>query len=191
MLPVRVPLPESLYSTETEEPFARCLVCEQSLRDGSTHYLIEKGVRRIDAYDVEETIFDYPLCLDCHRSVGQSLSTLSKRRCQEYLSEHVDLPDRTASLLDADSTEPSRWMQACAVHDTPKTDLQEYQVLAHCQGDSLLLSHLPLMIGGPAVDELTHRLSNETIDDLGGFRDEYFGLPPELERDLQGPVLAA
>lgn len=191
MYPVRVPLPESLYSTETEEPFANCLVCERSLLDGSTDYLIEKGVRRVDAYDVEETVFDYALCADCHQSVGQSLSAHSKRRCQEYLAQHVDLTDRTASLLEAESIDPGRWTERCLVHDTPKEELEEYQVVAHCQGDSLLLTHLPLMIGGPAVDELTQRLSNETIDNLGGFRDEHFGPPPELEQDLQGPVLAA
>ena len=102
----------------------------------------------------------------------------------------MDLRERTASLLDGESLDPAQWTQHCIVHDTPKEELDEYQILAHCRGDDMLLTHLPLMIGGPAVDDLVQRLSNETLDELGGFRDEYFGLPPELEQNPQGPVLA-
>lgn len=189
MLPVRVPIPDLFYSSETNAPFEHCLICDQALLDGSTEYLIEKGYRHFEAYDVEETVFGYALCLDCHATLSQSFSTLSKQRCQSYLADHVDLSQRTASLLGADEVEPSRWTRHCIVHDTPKEELREYQMLAHCHGESMILTHLPLMIGGPAMDDLIQRLSNETLDELGGFRDDYFGLPPELKRDLQGPIL--
>lgn len=190
MLPVRVPLPESLYSTETDEPFAECLVCDRSLLDGSTEYLIEKGYRQYGAFDVQETVFGYAVCMDCHAMMRDSFSELSMRRCRAYLFEHVDLANRTKELLASAKPDPADWTRQCIVHDTPKEALEEYQLMAHCQGEEMLLTHLPLLLGGPAIDELTQRLSNETIDDLGGLRDEYFGLPPELERDLQAPVLA-
>ena len=189
MFPIPVPIPESLYSVETEEPISTCLVCETSLLDGSTEYLIEKGYRRYEDYGVEETVFGYALCMDCHMTMRQSFSDESKRRCQSYLSEHVDLPKRATTLLAAESADPEDWTRRCVVHDTPKDDLREYQLLAHCRGKEMLLTHLPLLIGGPAIDDLTQRLSDETLDDLGGFRDEYLGPSPELERDLQGPVL--
>jgi len=190
VLPKRVPIPSSLYADDTEAPFEECLVCEQALRDGSTDYVIEKGYRSFAAYDVEETVFGYALCMPCHAKLSQSFSATSKQRCQSYLSERVDLRARTASLLDEENTDPEAWTQSCIVHDTPRADLEEYQILAHCHGDDLVLTHLPLLIGGPAIDDLVQRLSNETLDELGGFRDEYFGLPPELKHNLQGPVLA-
>jgi hypothetical protein len=191
VLPKRVPIPPTFYADDTEAPFEECLVCERALRDGSTEYVIEKGYRSFEAYDVQETVFGYALCLRCHATLSQSFSTASKHRCQSYLSEQVDIRARTASLFEEETTaDPARWTQHCIVHDTPKEELEEYQILAHCHGDDLLLTHLPLLIGGPAIDELVQRLSNETIDELGGFRDEHFGLPPELKRNLQGPVLA-
>lgn len=190
MLPKRVPIPESFYSIETDEPMSECLVCERSLLDGSTEYLIEKGYRGYEAYDVEETVFGYALCMECHRRIRHSFSDLSMHRCQSYLAEHIDVRERTKSLLDKDSPEPSDWMTQCVVHGTPRETLNEYQLLAHCRGDEMLLTHLPMLLGGAAIDDLADCLSQETIDELGGFRDEYFGVPPELQRDIQGPVLA-
>lgn len=189
VLPVRVSLPESLYSVETDEPFAQCHICEKPLLDGSTEYLIEKGYRQYEAYDVQEAVFGYAACMDCHEMMRASFSEVSKRRCRSYLFEHVDLAERTGSLLTSTDPTLAEWTRRCIVHDTPKEKLEAYQLLAHCQGEEMLFTHLPLLIGGPAIDELTERLSNETIDELGGLRDEYFGLPPELKRDLQGPVL--
>jgi len=188
--PLRVPLPESFYSIETGEPIASCLVCDTDLLDESTEYLLEKGLRRYEAYDVQETVFEYALCMDCHATMRESFSETSMRRCQAYLSKHVDLTGRTARLLDTESPDPIDWLRHCIVHDTPREDLEEYQVMAHCRGNQMLLTHLPLVMGGPAMDELAQRLSNETLDELGGFRDEHLGLPPELKHDLQGPVVA-
>ena len=42
---------------------------------------------------------------------------------------------------------------------------------------------MPYVIGGAAVDEIAHMLSNKTIDDLRGFMGDNFGIPPEF-RDL-------
>ena len=190
MFPKRIPIPESFYSIETEEPISQCLACDTALLEDSTEYLIEKGYRQYEAYDVQETVFEYALCMDCHAKMRQSFSEISKHRCQAYLAEHIDLAERTGALLGDESPDPSAWTRRCAVHDTPREDLREYQVMAHCQGETLMLTHLPLLMGGPAVNALVDRLSDETIDDLGGFRDEHLGLPPELKRDLQGPVLA-
>lgn len=189
MLPKRTPIPPSFYSIETGEPFSTCLACDTALFDGSTEYLIEKGYRQYEAYDVQETVFEYALCMDCHTTMRQSFSDRSLRRCQAYLSEHVDPARRTGMLLDAESPDPKDWTRQCIVHDTPREELEEYQIMAHCSGEDMLLTHLPLLLGGPAMDDLTQCLSNETIDDLGGFRDEYLGLPPELKHDLQGPVV--
>jgi len=188
--PERIPIPKSFYSIETEEPMSTCLACDRPLLDGETEYLIEKGYRQYEAYDVQETVFEYALCMDCHATMRQSFSDLSTRRCRAYLAEHVNLAERAGRLLDAESPDPSDWTRHCVVHDTPRQELAEYQVMAHCMGTEMILTHLPLLMGGPAVDALVERLSDETIDDLGGFRDEHLGPSPKLQRDLQGPVVA-
>jgi len=190
VLPVRIPIPESFYSIDTGDLHSTCIACDTSLLDGSTEYLIEKGTRRYDAYDAQETVFEYALCMDCHTAMRESFSDASLRRCQAYLSEHVDLGERIGRLLQTAAIDHSDWLRRCVVHDTPREELEEYQVMAHCRGDEMLLTHLPLMMGGQAMDELAERLSNETIDELGGFRNEHLGPSPELKRDLQGPVVA-
>jgi hypothetical protein len=193
VLPRRVPIPPAFHADDTEAPFDECLACERPLRDGSVDYIIEKGVRTYETYDVEETVFGYALCMPCHATLSESFSEASRQRCQSFLGQHIDLSERAAALMTddpADPADPSEWTQHCIVHDTPKADLTEYQLLAHCRGDHMLLTHLPFMIGGPAVEALVQRLSNETLDELGGFRDEHFGLPPELQQNPQGPVLA-
>ena len=190
MLPKRVPIPPTFHDDETDAPFESCLACDQPLRRESTDYVIEKGYRAFDEYDVQETVFGYALCMRCHASLSESFSEASKRRCQSYLNEHIDLRERSLNLLEKEEPEVEKWTDHCIIHGTPKSDLQEYQLLAHCREDKMLLTHLPLMIGGTAVEELAERLSKETKDELGGFRDEYFGLPPELQKNLHGPVLA-
>jgi hypothetical protein len=219
VLPIRIPIPTAFHSDETEQLFQECLVCERSLHDGSTEYLVEKAYRRFDEFDVTETVFEYAICLSCHLEIVESFSELSRTRCEAYFDDHVDLSERAARLLsaqdepreetspeepsgppnrarllhatpDPDDIDLNDWLDGCIVHGTPMEDLSEFQILGHCTGDQLLLSHLPVAIGGRAMDELAERLSNETLDELGGFRDEYFGLPPELKRDLSGPVFA-
>ena len=193
MLPQRVPIPPPFRDAETGAPFEECLACERPLRAEGVDYIVEKGIRTFEAYDVQETVFGYALCLPCHASLSASFSEASRQRCQAFLEENVDLRARTDALLDEvddDPADPAPWTEHCIVHGTSRADLQEYQLLAHCRGDALLLTHLPLMIGGPAVEALVERLSAETRDELGGFRDTYFGVPPELQQNPQGPVLA-
>jgi hypothetical protein len=233
VFPLRIPIPERFHSDETEAPFSECLVCECSLLDASTEYLIEKAYRRFAEYDVQETVFEYAICMECHLEIVESFSEPSQQRCESYFDERVDLPGRAQRLLadpidapegaaDADETagdaageenaasdhtmvtggplvrhgpdpedvDLDDWLDACIVHGTAPEEMDEYQILGHCVGDEMLVTHLPLMIGSAAMDEVAQLLSNETLDELGGFRDEYFGLPPELKRDLSGPVLA-
>lgn len=204
--PRRTPLPDLFHSSDTGAPFEHCLVCERPLLEADAEYVIEKAFRRYEAYEVEETIFEYALCLSCHDDVVAMFSDASKQASERYFDARVDVLDRGRRLLAAADPDPEAdseadseaspdvdvapWLRRCVAHDTPVGALREWQVLAHCVGGDLVLSHLPLVIGGEAVDELVQLLSNETIDELGGFRDEYFGLPPELQHTPSGTVLA-
>lgn len=86
------------------------------------------------------------------------------------------------------SPDLDRWLDHCIIHGTPVEELSEFQLIGHCQGREMLVTHMPFVIGGEAMDEILQLLSNETLDELGGFRDEHFGPPPALKRDLPGPI---
>jgi len=216
LFPERIPIPEIFHSAELSAPFERCLVCDQSLLSGNQEYLIEKAVKQYPEYDVREIVIEYALCLACHAEMQNAISEASTLALETYFLENTELHRRAFSRM-ADAAAPSgssegmeatdgaasseaghsgkapdiqNWLDRCIIHDTPAEDLHEFQLIGHCAGRDMLLTHMPLVIGGPAMDEIAQQLSNATLDELGGFRDEHFGLPPELSRDIPGPILA-
>lgn len=216
LFPERIPIPEIFHSADLSAPFERCLVCDRSLLDGAQEYLIEKAVKQYPEYDVREIVIEYALCLTCHAEMQNTISEASKLALETYFLENAALHRRAFSRLAdaAASSEPPEgadaaedaaashesgpnqdpdvqdWLDRCIIHDTPIGELNEFQLIGHCAGREMLLTHMPLVIGGPAMDEIVQHLSNETLDELGGFRDEHFGLPPEFSRDIPGPILA-
>lgn len=216
LFPERIPIPEIFHSEDASAPFERCLVCDRSLLDGNQEYLIEKAVKQYPEYDVREIVIEYALCLACHAEMQNAISEASKLALETYFLENTELHQRAFSRM-ADAATPGEsleeaeaagdptsseagpsgeapdvqnWLDRCIVHGTPTGDLHEFQLIGHCAGRDMLLTHMPLVIGGPAMDEIAQQLSNETLDELGGFRDEHFGLPPEFSRDIPGPILA-
>lgn len=182
-----VPIPEVLYSEETGAPFARCLQCERDLHAGGVPYLIEKAFRAVPDYDARETVFEYALCLTCYESLSAALSEASRARIQAFVAERVDFGARAADLLSEEDAAPARWLDRCIVDGSPAGALGEYQLLAHCQGNRLVLSHLPCLIGGPAIEAMTALLSQKTRDELGGFQNDLLGPAPDVEELLTGP----
>ncbi len=212
LFPERIPIPEIFHSADTRAPLEHCLVCERPLLDTEEEYLIEKAMRQYPDYELKEVIIEYALCLDCHADMQNSISDASKHALETYFLDNANLHQRIVSLMadefpshlgasdeadvdlpEEDNEEPpnlEKWLDRCIIHGTPMDDLEEFQLVGHCVGREMLLTHMPLVIGGPAMDEIIQKLSNETLDELGGFRDEYFGLPPEFSRDVPGPILA-
>lgn len=105
-------------------------------------------------------------------------------RVRSYFDRHVDLIDRRKILLAKDEVLVEDWMDRCLVKGTPITELEEYQVLAHCDGKDLLFTLFPYAIGGEAINEISLLLSNKTLGEIDGFMDDHFGLPPELRKLL-------
>ena len=173
-------IPDELCSSETGLPFTNCLVCDRELGTG-VEYMVEKAVRKYSDYGVQDTVFEYAVCMDCYTTLSATFSIESRERIEEYFRERVDQDDRVRrlSVLPADDLAPR--IGVCMVSGESIDALEEYQVVAHCVGDKLVVGPAPFMIGGPTIDEITGLLSNETLDELGGFRDQYFGLPPEFQ----------
>ena len=185
------PLPNVFHSCETDQPFTHCLDCERYLLGGETDYLIEKAVRTFPEYDTREAVFEYAMCLDCYETLWQSFSEASREHVEAYFMEHVNVAERTHRFLEADGDELSAWIGRCMVKGTRRDALEEYQLVGHARGDQLVLSHFPYLVSGAAMSEVSALLSNETRDELGGFMDEFFGLPPELRKTPGDPVPVA
>lgn len=187
-----VPIPPRLYDSTTGAPFERCVVCERSLLDGDAPYVVEQAVRRVGAYDATDVVFAYAMCLPCQSLLWEQLSPASQAAVEAHFGAHLDVHARLAPLLE-NTTElnVARWLGACALTGQPIEALDEYQIVAHCHGDRLVLSHLPCLFSGAAMDAVASLLSPHTKDELGGFVDRFLGPPPALRKLLteRGVVL--
>ncbi|MEZ4700199.1 MAG: hypothetical protein R2834_07720 [Rhodothermales bacterium] len=180
----RVEIPPMFHASSTGAPFHACVVCHAPLRAYGTHYVIEKAIRRYPEFDMEDTVFEYAMCLACYEQMQQAMSEESLRRVQDYFLNRVDLDARRQALFAGDSTDPANWISHCLVTGAPRESFTEYQIFCQCDGGDLLFTHLPYLIGGPTIDEVAQLLSNKTLGEIDGFMDRHFGLPPELRKKL-------
>lgn len=179
-----IPLPPIFYAEETGQPFSTCLHCSCSLLDTQTPYLIEKAFRTYQPYASTDLVFEYAICLACFDTIWDTFSEASRQHLDAYFNDQVDPLARAQTLLEQQPLDVNHWVSHCFIKGTPATALTEYQLMAVGVGDLLVLSHVPCLIGGEALDEITTLLSKETRDELGGFMRDFFPQPPGLEEDF-------
>ena len=181
-------IPSTFYSQASEALFTRCICCDESLLETGQEYVIEKAYRRYPQYELDDTVFEYAMCLDCLIQLQNQMSESSLQRIEAYFNSKVDFnaryyePQESVDIL-------SR-LSNCMITGTPLEELSEYQIFGLFRYDSMLLGPFPYMIGGDAMDEIATLLSNKTLGEIDGFMDEHFGLPPELRKlFLDNPVM--
>ena len=175
-------IPPIFYNEVTGAPFSHCMVCERELLESGASYMIEKAVKRHPEFDVSDTLFEYAMCLDCSETLSSILSDESSLNIKNYMKHQgVDLFMRKEQLFHAGKFNINDWINQCVIKDTPSSDLKEYQLCAHFQGNKLWVTYMPIMIGEQALKELSALLSNDTLDGMNGFMDEFLGVPPEFK----------
>ena len=191
-----IDIPPAFRQDPTQSLHTRCVMCEKELIESNSPYLIEKSYVKPLGMAVYETLFEYAICMDCAVQMRAQMSRESLQRMDSFMAEglahdHRQLPDdfEEAAMVD-------QWLQHCALSGQPIEALTEYQMIAVCQGDQMMVSpdeahqRMPIVIGGPAIAELTELLSPETREEMDRFRDLLGGVPPEWEALLQGrPVV--
>ena len=64
-----IEVPVQFHSFMEEGPFSKCTLCEESLLEDGTQYLIHKAFHR------EEVIFEYAMCLPCRAKMQEELES--------------------------------------------------------------------------------------------------------------------
>ena len=77
-------------------------------------------------------------------------------------------------------------LDRCAVTGERRSQMEEYQISAMCQGDSLMLDMPPHLLGGTAMETIMELMSNETLDQWNRFRNDFLGPSPEIGELLKG-----
>ncbi len=168
-----IPLPESLFSSDSHKPFHECLICNRYLLMEGTQYLIEKAFRGL------EIVFEYAICTRCFSEVAAGFSEDSRQKVDEYYADRVDLVGRRRFLMQRYPLNLEEWISQCLVTGLPRQTYTEYNVVVECDGNNLLFAYSPFLISGDALEEIYDLLSEHTRAELGGFMEHYLGLPPE------------
>lgn len=152
------------------------------LEDG-TEYFIEKAIKKYPGFKASDIIFEYAICIDCAEKMRKQMSKESMQNIEKFFSENVDVYARM-ELMQDNPNNPDAWMDRCMVNGSQKDQLSEYQIYAHCSGKHMQLTHMPYLISGEVIDQISHLLSEQTLDELDGFITRNFGPPPELMEPL-------
>ena len=112
-------------------------------------------------------------------NLSDAYSKKSFENIQKYFWKHVDLMKRQYELLNRDQFEVEKWISQCVVKGTPRNELNEYQIICQCEGDKMVFSFFPFIIGGEALEEIMELLSNQTLDMFSDFKKRLLHTPSE------------
>jgi hypothetical protein len=180
-----IPVPKTFHSFASGKPFDRCVVCEKHLLENGTQYVVEKAIKKYPGFGAQDVIYEYAMCIGCTTRMREALSGESLVVIDQYFDARVNLVERRNRMLRTAGLNVEAWLSHCLLTGTPREDLSEYQLYAHCDGPDMLFSYLPYMISAQALSDLSNLISAETKDILDDFIDEHFGLPPELKQLLK------
>lgn len=179
-----LPIPEVFLTEDTKVPISHCIDCDHDLMLGDRHYVIEKVFKRYPALDKTEVLFEYAICSICYDKMKEMLSAESMANLSAYMMTNTDF-EGVHQRINEHPNEPEKWLTHCMIKGTAMEEMNEYQVGAFFKGDRLMTNSMPpFLVGELAMEEMNELLSKETKDQMDGFMDEHFGIPPELRRDL-------
>lgn len=178
-----ISIPKEFYSLSTGSLFDRCIDCDRYLLDENEEYFIEKAIKKYPGFKAQDVIFEYAICINCAERMRNEMSTDSLQSIEAYMIENTDVA-RRMEVVQANPNNPIAWMDECLIKGIPQTEVTEFQIYAHCQGDKLNLMQMPYMVSSVALDEISQLLSDKTLDQFNDFMDKNFGPPPELEEPL-------
>ena len=180
-----IEIPSIFHCYDSKQPFERCIDCDKYLLEDDSEYFIEKAIKNYKGFKAQDVIFEYAICATCAEKMRKKISKESMEYIEAFFSNHVDINKRM-EVMQNNPENPEAWMEHCLINGAMKSELEEFQLYAHCKGKHLELSTMPYMISGAALDEIAHILSDQTKDELDNFLNQHFGPPPELEELLPG-----
>lgn len=181
-------IPELFWSDLEGEPFRECVICKCDLLKGDKVYLIEKAMKGFGQPNLQSTLFEFAICLECISGFRLKLSTSSKSKIEKFFEANVDFSSR---LDDLKGEPKAAWMNNCLIHNAPVSESGECQIYSLCRGNKFCYQEYPYMIRAEAMEEMMHLISSETMDELNGLKDDITSTPPELKEllDKTGPRL--
>jgi len=170
------------YPFESDEPFKNCTICDCSLFDNETPYLIEKAIKGNDV------IFEIAICMRCAQSMHSSLSKESISKIQAFMGDKL-VANPKINLDQPISKNISDYIATCKITGKRIDPQKEFQIYAECVGNKMFWHNMPYALGPEAIEQMQELLSTQTREELDNFMGEV-GIPPELREIFKSrPVL--
>jgi len=163
-------IPEVFWSSETGDRFQKCSDCSTDLLAQGTNYLIQK------AWQQEEVICEYALCLNCVNTLRETLSLKSKQLVENFYNEHVNFEQRMIDLIENCDVNTESWIDHCIITQKHRSKCSAYQIYGWFIDHDIVFTGMPYMISGDAVEAIMNLLSNETLGSLDDFAGRILGL---------------
>lgn len=169
-----VEIPKIFKTSVSEVNFTNCISCEKDLLENNEEYFIEKIINN------NQVEIEYAMCMDCIEEMRKSFSEESMQKIEEYFAKNLDVFTARYNIMVNGSTNVNDYISHCIFNNKSIENLNEYQLIAHCKGNKLLLSVFPYMVSHDVIEEVQGLLSAKTKEELDRFTDKHFGLPPDL-----------
>jgi len=182
-------IPERFYSDAEGKPFEYCQVCGKYLLSEETAYVVEKALKNYKGYEFSSTIYEFAVCIDCHKKVQEGMSEESLANLQRYYQSIMMEKGQQPIMIDVNNFNIDQWLSKCFFKGDEIKELSEYQIVAQFSGDKMILNMPPMVIGEKAMEEMSELLSDKTIDEMNGFREKFLGPSPEIEELIYGKKL--
>ncbi len=186
---LKLEIPKRFYSDSEGEPFKQCQVCGQSLLAPGVNYVVEKAMKNYAGYPFASTIYELAICVECHQKVQKGMSEESLKNLQQYYQSVMEKKGQHQVFIDMRTFDLDDWLSRCFFKGGNISEMAEYQMVAQFEGDKMLMTTPPLIIGSDAMNEMSSLLSEKTIDDMNDFRTRFMGPSPEIEELIYGKKL--
>ena len=185
----KIDIPPQFYSDSEGKAFDHCQVCGKFLLEDGTSYVIEKAYKNYKGYDFNTTLFEYAICLNCHTEVQKSMSEESLQSLQRYYLEVMAEKGNQPIVINMNDFKLEDWLSKCFFTGDKVKEMEEYQTVAQFNGTKMIINMPPMIVGEAAMERMSELLSDKTIDEMNGFKKQFFGPDPELEELISGKKL--
>jgi len=141
-------------------------------------YAIQKVFKNYPGEEKPQAIFDFAMCEKCMTEARAELSLESRMRIDRFMMEGFQKLEESG-----DDPQVRFEGQRCTISGQSLAESREYQVMAVCQGESLLDS--PVSLSEDMLHQIQELLSEKSRDELNRFSENNFGWPPELRKAIR------
>ncbi len=184
-----IDIPGSFFSDADGAPFEKCVVCGKDLLKTGTHYIVEKAIKNYKGTGITSTVYEYAMCMDCYAEMQKSMSEESINNLQKYYDSFIEKRGSNVMMINLDTFDLDQWLSKCFFTGEPVNEMEEYQIMAQFNGNSLVLNTPPMAIGETVAEEMSELLSAKTKGEMDRFREQFLGPPPEIKELFFGKKL--